>query len=137
MLIITIVTVLVTFFVIFLIKRIFDNFKIEKIVAPFKLNVNSDKIIILSKKGCPWCEKLNPYIEYSRTPCIKITVNDDDTFKFDEKFTQLEQVERESIIKGSKELLENTGYYFPTIIHNNEYVIGFPEEETLNKLFNE
>ncbi len=137
MLIITAVTVTVTFFVIFLIKRIFDNFKIEKIVTPFKLNVKSDKIIILSKKGCPWCEKLTPYIEYSRTDCIKIVVNDDDTFKFDEKFTQLEQTERESIIKSSKDLLENTGYYFPTIIHKNEYIIGFPDEEKLNKLFNE
>jgi glutaredoxin len=137
MLFIAVATFIVVVLVLHLIKRTFDNFKIEKINLPFKLNVKSDKIIILSKKGCPWCEKLNPYIDYSRTECVKITVNDDDTFKFDERFTNLKQVERESIIKGSKDLLENTGYHFPTIIYNNEYIIGFPEEKTLNKLFNQ
>ncbi len=135
MLLIAIISVIVTFIVIFFIKRMFNNFKIEKIVVPFKLNVNSDKIIILSKNGCPWCEKLEPFIDNSKNECIKIIVNDDDTFKFDEKFTTLEHEERESIIRGSRDLLENTGYYYPTIIHKNEYIIGFPEEKTLNKLF--
>ncbi len=128
---------IVTLLILYLIKRTFNDLKIEKIDVPFELNVNSDKIIILSKNGCPWCEKLEPYIDNAKKDCIKIVVNNDDTFKFDEKFTQLEQVERESIIKGSKDLLENVGYYFPSIIHKNEYIIGFPEEKTLNKLFNE
>lgn len=136
MLFILIVLLIITILVIFLVKRTFDNFKIEKINRPFKLNVNSDKVIILSKNGCPWCEKLNPYIDYSRNECIKIVVNDDDTFNFDEKFTSLEHTERESIIQGSRDLLENTGYYFPSIIYKNEYIIGFPNEKTLNKLFN-
>lgn len=137
MLFLIVSTLIVTFLVIFLIKRTFDNFKIEKIKTPFKLDIKSNKVIILSKKGCPWCEKLNPYLENSKNEYVKIIVNDDDTFNFDEKFTDLKQEERESIIKGSKDLLENTGYYFPSIIYKNEYTIGFPEEKDLNKLFNE
>lgn len=137
MIFISIVTLIVTLLVLFLIKRTFDNFKIEKVSMPFKLNVKSDKVIILSKKGCPWCEKLNPYLDNSKNEYVKINVNDDDTFNFDEKFTDLKQEERESIIKGSKDLLENTGYYFPTLIYKNEYIIGFPKEKELNKLFNE
>ena len=137
MIFIAVTILIVTLLILYLIKRTFNDLKIEKIAAPFELNVNSDKIIILSKNGCPWCEKLEPYIGNAKKDCIKIVVNNDDTFKFDEKFTQLEQVERESIIKGSKDLLENVGYYFPSIIHKNEYIIGFPEEKTLNKLFNE
>lgn len=136
MLFIVIGILTVTLLVFYLIKRTFDNFKIKNIKMPFKLNVNSDKTIILSKEGCPWCEKLNPYLDDSKKEYIKIIVNDDDTFKFDEKFTELEQTERESIIKGSKDLLENTGYYFPSLIHKNKYIIGFPDEKTLNVLFN-
>lgn len=133
---ILILAFIVTLLILYLINRIFNNFKIEKIKIPFKLDVRSDKIIILSKKGCPWCEKLDPYLDNSKNEYIKINVNDDDTFNFDEKFTDLKQEERESIIKGSKDLLENTGYYFPTLIYKNEYIIGFPDEKTLNDLFN-
>lgn len=137
MLFILFLSLFVTLLVLFLVKKKFDSFKIEKISMPFKLNINSEKVIVLSKNGCPWCEKLNPYLDNSRNEYIKIDVNDDDTFNFDEKFAKLKQEERESIIKGSKDLLKNTGYYFPTIIYKNEYTIGFPEEKTLNKLFNE
>lgn len=137
MLIILFVSLFVTLLVLFLIKKKFDNLKIQKLSRPFKLNINSEKIIILSKNGCPWCEKLDPYIDNATKDCIKIVVNDDDTFKFDEKFINLNQAEREAIIRGSRDLLENTGYYFPSIIYKNEYTIGFPEEKTLNKLFRE
>lgn len=137
MIFITVLSLFVTLLVLFLIKRTFDNLKIEKISRPFKLNVKTNKIIILSKKGCPWCEKLEPYIQNSKKEYVKLLVNDDDTFKFDEKFAGLKQEERETIIRGSRELLENTGYYFPSLIYKNEYIIGFPEEKTLNKLFNE
>jgi len=137
MLIILFVSLFVTLLVLFLIKKKFDNLKIEKLNRPFKLNINSEKIIVLSKNGCPWCEKLDPYIDNATKECIKIVVNDDDTFKFDEKFIKLNQEEREVIIKGSRDLLENTGYYFPSIIYKNEYTIGFPDEKTLNKLFRE
>jgi glutaredoxin len=137
MLIILFVSLFVTLLVLFLIKKKFDNLKIEKLNRPFKLNINSEKIIVLSKNGCPWCEKLDPYIDNATKECIKIVVNDDDTFKFDEKFINLNQEEREVIIKGSRDLLENTGYYFPSIIYKNEYTIGFPDEKTLNKLFRE
>jgi len=137
MIFITIVSLFVTLLVLFLIKRTFDNFKIEKISRPFKLNVKTNKIIILARKGCPWCEKLDPYIQNSKKEYVKLLVNDDDTFKFDEKFAGLKHEERETIIRGSRELLENTGYYFPSLIYKNEYIIGFPDEKTLNKLFNE
>lgn len=137
MLFILFVSLFVTLLVLFLIKKKFDNFKIEKLNVPFKLNINCEKVIVLSKNGCPWCEKLDPYIDNAIKDCIKIVVNDDDTFKFDEKFVNINQEERETIIKGSRDLLENTGYYFPTIIYKNEYTIGFPEEKTLNKLFKE
>jgi len=137
MIFVAVTTLIVTLLILYLIKRTFNNLKIEKMAVPFKLNVNSDKIIILSKKGCPWCEKLNPYLDNSKNEYVKINVNDNDTFNFDEKFTDLKQEERESIIKGSKDLLENIGYYFPTLIYKNEYIIGFPEEKVLNKLFNE
>jgi glutaredoxin len=137
MLFILFLSLFVTLLILFLVKKKFDNFKIEKISPPFKLNIKSDKVIILSKKGCPWCEKLNPYLDNSRNEYIKIDVNDDDTFKFDEKFAKLNQEERETIIRGSRDLLENTGYYFPSLIYKNEYNIGFPGEKTLNKLFNE
>lgn len=137
MLFILFLSLFVTLLILFLVKKKFDNFKIEKISVPFKLNVNSEKVIILSKNGCPWCEKLDPYIDNAKKDCIKILVNDDDTFKFDEKFAKLNQEERETIIRGSRDLLENTGYYFPSLIYKNEYTIGFPEEKTLNKLFNE
>ncbi len=135
MLFILITSLFITLLVIFLVKRMFDNFKIEKMTIPFKLNIKSDKIIILSKKGCYWCEKLDHYIDNAKKDYIKIIVNNDDTFKFDEKFTDLKHEERETIIRGSRDLLENTGYYFPSIIYKNEYIIGFPEEKTLDKLF--
>tara|TARA_Y100000389_G_scaffold181920_1_gene198059 strand:+ start:3878 stop:4291 length:414 start_codon:yes stop_codon:yes gene_type:complete len=137
MLFILFVSLFVTLLILFLIKKKFDNFKIEKLSVPFKLNIKSDKVIVLSKNGCPWCEKLEPYIDNAKKDCIKIVVNNDDTFKFDEKFSDLNQEERETIIRGSRDLLENTGYYFPTLIYKNEYTIGFPDEKTLNKLFNE
>ena len=137
MLFILFLSLFVTLLVLFLVKKKFDNFKIEKLSIPFKLNINSEKVIVLSKNGCPWCEKLDPYIDSAKKDCIKIVVNDDDTFKFDEKFANLNQEERETIIRGSRDLLENTGYYFPSIIYKNEYTIGFPEEKTLNKLFEE
>ena len=137
MMFILILSLFVTLLILFLVKKKFDNFKIEKLSVPFKLNINSEKVIILSKNGCPWCEKLEPYIDNAKKDCIKIVVNNDDTFKFDEKFADLNQEERETIIRGSIDLLENTGYYFPTLIYKNEYIIGFPDEKTLNKLFNE
>jgi glutaredoxin len=137
MLFILFLSLFVTLLILFLVKKKFDNFKIEKISTPFKLNINSEKVIVLSKNGCPWCEKLDPYIDNAKKDCIKISVNNDDTFKFDEKFAKLNQEERETIIRGSRDLLENTGYYFPTIVYKNEYTIGFPGEKTLNKLFNE
>ena len=137
MMFILILSLFVTLLILFLVKKKFDNFKIEKLSVPFKLNIKSDKVIVLSKNGCPWCEKLEPYIHNAKKDCIKIVVNNDDTFKFDEKFSDLNQEERETIIRGSRDLLENTGYYFPTLIYKNEYIIGFPDEKTLNKLFNE
>jgi len=137
MMFILILSLFVTLLILFLVKKKFDNFKIEKLSVPFKLNINSEKVIILSKNGCPWCEKLEPYIDNAKKDCIKIVVNNDDTFKFDEKFADLNQEERETIIRGSRDLLENTGYYYPTLIYKNEYIIGFPDEKTLNKLFNE
>lgn len=137
MILIGFVFVLITLLLLFIVKRNFDNFKITKLKIPFKLNIMSDKIIILSKEGCPWCEKLDPELKKAKNEYIKILMNKDGTFTFDEKFTQLDDKERESIIKGSRELMDNVGYYFPTIIHNNEYILGFPEEETLNKILNE
>ena len=137
MMFILILSLFVTLLILFLVKKKFDNFKIEKLSVPFKLNINSEKVIMLSKNGCPWCEKLEHYIDNAKKDCIKIVVNNDDTFKFDEKFADLNQEERETIIRGSRDLLENTGYYFPTLIYKNEYIIGFPDEKTLNKLFNE
>tara|TARA_B110000977_G_scaffold57880_2_gene78612 strand:+ start:5608 stop:6021 length:414 start_codon:yes stop_codon:yes gene_type:complete len=137
MLLISLLFILITFLILFLIKRIFDNFTFENIHTPFKLNIKSGKIIILSKKSCPWCEKLDPFLHTAKNEYIKIAMNDDNTFTFDEKFVQLDQKERESIIKGLKDLMDNIGSYFPTIIRDNKYILGFPEEETLNKILNE
>jgi glutaredoxin len=137
LIVIIISSLIVTFIVLYLIKSKFDNFKIKSIPVPFKLNIKSDKVIVLSKIGCPWCDKLGPYLDTAKNEYTKIIVNDDNTFKFDEKFSELKEDERESIIKGSRELMDNVGYYFPTIVRNNEYFIGFPEEEILNKILNE
>lgn len=137
MLLISLVFVLITGLILFFIKRTFNNFKIEKKQESFQLNIMSNKIIILSKKGCPWCEKLDPHLETAKNEYVKILMNDDGTFTFDEKFSQLDQGERASIIEGSTELMKNVGEFFPTIIYNNKYVIGFPEEEKLNEIFNE
>ena len=57
MLFILFVSLFVTLLILFLIKKKFDNFKIEKLSVPFKLNIKSDKVIVLSKNGCPCCEK--------------------------------------------------------------------------------
>ena len=138
MLLISLVFVLITGLILFFIKRTFNSFKIEKKKKPFQLNIRSNKVIILSKKGCPWCEKLDPYLETAKNEYIKILMNDDGTFTFDEKFSQLDQGERASIIEGSRELMKNVGEFFPSIIYNNnKYIIGFPEEEKLNEIFNE
>tara|TARA_B110001452_G_scaffold253699_1_gene244642 strand:+ start:5026 stop:5433 length:408 start_codon:yes stop_codon:yes gene_type:complete len=135
MIFIGIVSLFITFILLFIINRTFDRFKIEY-KQPFKLNIKSDKIIILSKEGCPWCEKLEPELAKTKNDYVKILMNNDDTFRFDDNFTQLDQIERESIIKGVRDVMENAGYYFPTIIHNNEYILGFPEDEILKKIFN-
>jgi glutaredoxin len=137
MLIVIISSLIVTLIVLYLVKSKFDNFKIKSIPVPFKLNIKSDKVIILSRSGCPWCQKLDPYLDTAKNEYTIIIVNDDDTFKFDEKFSKLKEDERESIIRGSRDLLVNTGNYFPTIVRNNEYFIGFPKEEILNKILNE
>jgi len=138
MLLISLVFVLITGLILFFIKRTFNSFKIEKRQEPFQLNIGSNKIIILSKKGCPWCEKLDPYLETAKNEYIKILMNDDGTFTFDEKFSQLDKEERSSIIEGSTALMKNVGEFFPSIIYNNnQYIIGFPEEEKLNEIFNE
>ncbi len=137
MLLISLVFALITLLLLFFIRRKFNNFKIEKKKVPFKLNIKSDKVIILSKEGCPWCEKLDPHLDTAKNDYVKIMMNNDDTFRFDEKFSQLDQAERESIINGVTELMDNVGYFFPTIIHDNEYILGFPEEEILNKILNE
>jgi len=137
MLLISLVFVLITGLILFFIKRTFNSFKIEKRQEPFQLNIGSNKIIILSKKGCPWCEKLDPYLETAKNEYIKILMNDDGTFTFDEKFSQLDKEERSSIIEGSTALMKNVGEFFPSIIYNNnQYIIGFPEEEKLNEIFN-
>ena len=136
MLFIGFIVITVTFVLLFLVKKFFDNFKIE-IKVPFKLNILSNKVVILSKKGCPWCEKMDPYLSVAKNEYIKILMNEDGTFTFDEKFIELEQGERESIIKGSTELMEHVGYYFPTIIHRNDYILGFPDEKTLNRILND
>tara|TARA_B110001450_G_scaffold53951_1_gene50387 strand:- start:74 stop:472 length:399 start_codon:yes stop_codon:yes gene_type:complete len=131
------VFVLITGLILFFIKRTFNSFKIEKKKKPFQLNIRSNKVIILSKKGCPWCEKLDPYLETAKNEYIKILMNDDGTFTFDEKFSQLDKEERASIIEGSTALMKNVGEFFPSIIYNNnQYIIGFPEEEKLNEIFN-
>ena len=135
MFLISLVIVLITGLILFFIKRTFNSFKIEEKQRPFQLNIKSNKIIVLSKKGCPWCEKLDPYLEAAKNEYIKILMNDDGTFTFDEKFSQLDQEERASIIKGSRELMKNVGEFFPSIIYNNQYIIGFPEEEKLNEIF--
>tara|TARA_B110001450_G_scaffold122543_1_gene115425 strand:- start:83 stop:499 length:417 start_codon:yes stop_codon:yes gene_type:complete len=138
MLLSSLIFVLITGLILFLIKRTFNGFKIEKKQGPFQLNIKSNKIIVLSKKGCPWCDKLDPYLETAKNEYIKILMNDDGTFTFDEKFSQLDQGERASIIEGSRELMKNVGEFFPSIIYNNnKYIIGFPEEEKLNEIFNE
>lgn len=137
MLLISLVFVLITGLILFFIKRTFNSFKIEKKKKPFQLNIRSNKIIILSKKGCPWCEKLDPYLETAKNEYIKILMNDDGTFTFDEKFSQIDKEERSSIIEGSTALMKNVGEFFPSIIYNNnQYIIGFPEEEKLNEIFN-
>ncbi len=137
MLLISLVFVLITGLILFFIKRTFNSFKIEKKKKPFQLNIRSNKVIILSKKGCPWCEKLDPYLETAKNEYIKILMNDDGTFTFDEKFSQLDKEERASIIEGSTALMKNVGEFFPSIIYNNnQYIIGFPEEEKLNEIFN-
>ena len=135
MFLISLVIVRITGLILFFIKRTFNSFKIEEKQRPFQLNIKSNKIIVLSKKGCPWCEKLDSYLEAAKNEYIKILMNDDGTFTFDEKFSQLDQEERASIIKGSRELMKNVGEFFPSIIYNNQYIIGFPEEEKLNEIF--
>ena len=89
MFLISLVIVLITGLILFFIKRTFNSFKIEEKQRPFQLNIKSNKIIVLSKKGCPWCEKLDPYLEAAKNEYIKILMNDDGTFTFDEKLKRL------------------------------------------------
>ena len=128
--------ILITIFLLFIIRRLFNNFKIEFNV-PFKLNIKSEKVIVLSREGCPWCDKLEPELLAAKNSYTKIIMNDDGTFTFDETFTQLDKKERESIMKGSRHLMDNKGYYFPTIIYKNDYHLGLPDSKTLNAILNE
>lgn len=127
---------LITIFLLVMINKLFNNFKIE-MNTPFKLNIDSKKIIVISREGCPWCDKLEPELLAAKNAYTKISVNEDSSFTFDETFTKLDKKERASIITGVKQLIENKGYFFPSIIYKNGYYLGLPNTEILNKILNE
>lgn len=115
-------------------KKLFDRIIIDN-VDTFSINIDSDKVIILSKENCPWCKELSDKIEGTKTDYVKINENSSGTFTFDSKFLNLDKKERKSILDGITEITNKVGYIFPTIIYKTKYTLGLPPDDILYKIF--
>ncbi len=132
--ILTILIVLLNLF--YNINLLFKDIKVPEIKKKFKLGIKSEKIIIISRNGCPYCNILDSKIADAKNDYTKILINNDGTYTFDSTFSQLDVSERKSITDGFERLKDNLGYVFPTIMHKNYYNFGLPNDEVLNKIFN-
>ena len=132
--ILTILIILLNLF--FNINLLFNDIKVREIKKKFKLGIESEKIIIISRNGCPYCNILDSKIADAKNDYTKILINNDGTYTFDSTFSQLDVSERKSITDGFERLKDNLGYVFPTRMHKNYYNFGLPNDEVLNKIFN-
>ena len=100
-----------------------------------EISLKTDTIVILSKYGCPFCEKLDEKIINSDAKYTKILHNIDNTFTFDEKFSSLEKEERTEIIQELAKISSSGNLFFPTIINQDKLYVGMPEDNEINKIF--
>jgi hypothetical protein len=83
------------------------------------VDINSDYIIILSRDDCPFCTLLvEEYSSKTSKNYTIINLKSNLSFSFDNKFLELEPLERENIIRGVQTILSKPPILFPTIIHN-------------------
>ena len=100
-----------------------------------EISLKTDTIVILSRDGCPFCDKLDQKIIDSDAKYTKILYNLDDTYTFDETFSTLEKEERNEIIKELAKISTAGRLFFTTIIDQDKLHVGLPEDNEINKIF--
>ncbi len=104
--------------------------------APDKVNITSDYIVILSKESCPYCVQLHNEIKNTTKKYTIITLNNMNTYDFDDTFTNLTIKERDNILNEIQKIIKpGQSVMFPTIIVKDKLHYGLPKKEILSKIF--
>jgi len=136
--IILIVLFIITGTVIYTIEKLFEeNIEIRPEGRLDFIDISTNYIIVFSMENCRFCESLkDEYISKTKKQWTIITYKKDGTFNFDNNFTDIPLLERESILLGLTKLL-NGEFVFPTIIHNKKIIRGLSDKSILDKIFND
>lgn len=97
----------------------------------------TDKVVVLSRENCPFCNIIKTKLEdYSNYTIINF--NPDRSLSFNSDFTSAPIEERNSINTTIEKFIEDSskvGLYFPTVFYGSDVNIGLPTDENLNKIF--
>jgi len=118
----------------FLIEQIFSEQSQMTFVPKNKLDVpiQDDLILILSKPGCIFCDKLNEYIKNNKKDIhyklILVTYNNSG-LNFNDEYSKLPEVEKNKINNIIEYNKKNPYFGFPTMYKKDIIQPGFNEEK--------
>lgn len=135
--IISSVLILLTFIIIYVLNYQLEYKKPAKVEDdPDKVNIKSDYIVILSKDSCPYCVQLHNEIKNTTKKYTTITLNNMNTYDFDDTYTNLGTEERNDILNEVGKIIQpSKSVMFPTIIVKDKVYYGLPQKKLLSDIF--
>tara|TARA_Y100001958_G_C21246121_1_gene576335 strand:+ start:3910 stop:4365 length:456 start_codon:yes stop_codon:yes gene_type:complete len=111
-------------------------------IAPIKMKLDvpleEGNVLYLGREGCHFCDLMNKYIEENKES-IKLNLviimnKSDGTVDYNEKFTDLNDVEKTKIDNIMKEYMSHPQFGFPCMFKKDEVMLGF-QKDNLKQFF--
>jgi len=147
----TSVVVIITAIVLFYISYWFDSDRDNKTCKDCKnkLEYNTgdtldkpvidDCILILTRSGCIYCDKLDDFIELNnkaiKLNLIIVKVKEDSSYEFNNNYTDLSIPDRDKIKDITHAAVNHENIAFPMLFKNSYVQKGMPSGEKLTEFF--
>tara|TARA_B100000683_G_scaffold98887_1_gene97780 strand:+ start:3977 stop:4432 length:456 start_codon:yes stop_codon:yes gene_type:complete len=111
-------------------------------IAPIKMKLDvpleEGNVLYLGREGCHFCDLMNKYIEENKES-IKLNLviimnKSDGTVDYNEKFADLNDVEKTKIDNIMKEYMSHPQFGFPCMFKKDEVMLGF-QKDNLKQFF--
>jgi thioredoxin-related protein len=141
-LVLAIVAVLIVLIAIWIVYNNMDTPQNDQKIVPLKMKLDvplvDDNVLYLGREGCHFCDLMNQYIEENKES-IKLNLiivmnKSDGTVDYNEKFSDLDETEKNKIDDIMKEYMSHPEFGFPCMFKKDEVMLGF-QKDNLKQFF--